>query len=367
MKGLASDGDQHLRGAIVGFGTIAQGHVIGYAGLPHVTITAVVDPTPTRRDLASASMPGIRTFGSIDDLLREADVDFIDICCPPAFHAEYLCRALDEDIPALCEKPVVTSLAELCLLRQRLDTSNAFFFPCHNYKYAPAVTYMRDAILSPAFGSVVSGHLRTYRSGHALGVPEWNPHWRRDPRISGGGIIQDHGWHSIYVALNLFGKAPVAVSCLAGTFGQQEFHHSEDTALMTLHFDQEVRAVIELSWSASFRETTYFIVGSNQSVFVNGDRVVHIKADAGGAISTTDDRQIRSDFDDSLHGAWFRSMFDDFRAALVDPGRRRHDLDEAFTTADVVQAAYRSAASGGNLIELEQRPSRIHDEVIAEA
>lgn len=361
VEELAEDGDHRLRGAIVGFGTIAQGHMVGYRGLPDVTITAVVDPAPSRRDLASALMPGVRTFGSIDDFFREADVDFVDICCPPAFHAEYLCRALDDHIPALCEKPVVTSPAELRLVLRSVDTTNAFLFPCHNYKYAPAVVFMRDVIGNPEFGSVVSGHLRTYRSGHAVGVPEWNPHWRRDLRISGGGIIQDHGWHSTYVAMNLLGRPPVAVSCLAGTFGPRGFQHTEDTALMTLHFDHDVRVLIELSWSASFRETTYLVVGTNQSVFVNGDRVVHVKAGGNGLAEQTENCHIRSEFNDSLHGAWFRSMFGDFRSALADPGRRMRDLDEVFVTTSVVDAAYRSAATGGHPVPFDQTLRDVRD------
>lgn len=340
-----------LVGAIVGFGTIAQGHADGYASTPDVRIAGVIDPVAARRQAAEARLPGVRAFASLEELLLEARVDFVDICCPPAWHANYALAALEAGINVLCEKPVVVNTREMSDLVAAFERSTGMLFPCHNYRFSPAMSFLRSTIGQSDFGTIVSGHMRTFRSGHALGVAEWDPHWRRNSTVSGGGIVQDHGWHSVYLACDLVGAAPVAVSCLAGELASHGTRN-EDTALMTLYFDDFVRVTIELSWAATYRETTYVVVGTDQSVLVNGDDVVHVRSRGGAAEPRLQRHHIVSDFDDPLHTKWFQQMFQSFRAALADQDLQVTYLTEALVTASVIDAAYRSAENSGQPVDV---------------
>ena len=93
---------------------------------------------------------------------------------------------------------------------------------------------METVVRNPGFGDVLGARFRTLRSGHAVGVSEWNPHWRRDPAISGGGILRDHGPHSVYLATHLTGRKPIAVSCLTGNMRNDQYSSTEDTAMLTV-------------------------------------------------------------------------------------------------------------------------------------
>lgn len=184
------------------------------------------------------------------------------------------------------------------------------------------------------------------RSGHAVGVPEWNPHWRRNPAVSAGGILRDHGPHSIYLATHLTGQQPVAVSCLAGNLSRNEYTETEDTALLTVQCGDDVQFSLNLSWSAGHRNSYYSIVGTSGSVTVENDEVRY----------TTDGRAVRtalpSDFDDPSHASWFGAMFADFLAVISEPQRQRALIAETLMTSVVIDTAYESARHGGRWIEL---------------
>ena len=108
-----------LRGAIIGFGAVAaNGHWPAYAESGEAKIVAVVDRTEARRNAARASLPGIKTFATMSELAAEAEIDFVDICTPPSFHAEPMLEALGRGWNVLCEKPLVLDPAELENVRE---------------------------------------------------------------------------------------------------------------------------------------------------------------------------------------------------------------------------------------------------------
>ena len=102
-----------LRGAFVGFGNVAaEGHLPGWRLRKDVAIVAATDVASARRDAFSAACPGGRWYDSVDRLLAGEALDFVDICAPPGSHAALIRRALDAGFHVLCEKPLVTRVAQ---------------------------------------------------------------------------------------------------------------------------------------------------------------------------------------------------------------------------------------------------------------
>ena len=82
-----------LRGAIIGFGAVAEhGHTPAYARSTEIEIVAVVDPTAERRNAARRCFPGATTLATITQLPDA--IDFVDICTPPSRHGEAMLGAL---------------------------------------------------------------------------------------------------------------------------------------------------------------------------------------------------------------------------------------------------------------------------------
>lgn len=339
-----------MQGAIVGFGSIAMGHLVGYSRVPDLSIVAVVDPSPARRSLAETSF-GLRAYSSLDAAMAAEDLDFIDICTPPDTHGSYSVKGLVSDLHVLCEKPVFMPEEDGFedLLRE-IAVSDRVFYPCHVYKFAPILGSMRSLTGAPGFGTVLSANFRTLRRGHAVGVPEWRPDWRREPEISGGGILRDHGPHSIYLALDLTGQRPLSVSCLMGSMSEDGHSGTEDTALLRLRCERDTEIALTLTWAAGYRSTTYSVVGQSGSVVVDGDDLVYTK---GGEVVRS---VIESGFDDPSHQEWFVDLLTDFLATVADRGRQSALIDEALVTAMVIDMAYRSAADGGRWMDIPPVP-----------
>lgn len=343
-----------LRGAIVGFGEIAMGHAHGYADSEGLDVVAVVDCSPQRRHGAEREF-GLPAYANLDALLRHESIDFLDICAPPDAHITYAVAALDKGIHVICEKPVFPSVtgSDFERLGELLGTSDAVLYPAHNYKFAPILTAMREICASPQFGRVVSARFRTLRAGHAVGVPEWHPHWRRDVRVSRGGIIMDHGPHSIYMALLLTGGTPLRVSCVAGTMRFDEYADTEDTALLRIHCDNGSLIDLDLTWAAGFRSSYYSVVGSGGLVTVDNDDIQY------ALNGTVFSKKIKSDFDDSSHREWFRQLFHDFREVVEKPERQWALIREAWITSAVIEAAYRSTAKNGAWVDVDEAPRNL--------
>ncbi len=337
-----------MQGALIGFGTIAAGHMDAYSKMKakNLGITAVVDSSLERRRVKIIS-PGVRTYESIAEMFSYEKIDFIDICTPPHTHFDYICAGLNNNCHVICEKPLLLSTEQYKEILSLVKSGSKIVYPSHNYKFAPILRFIKKIVESEQFGQIVNGHFRTLRSGHAIGVPEWDPHWRRNPKISGGGIVRDHGPHSIYVACDICGQFPIAVSCITGNLKIDQYKDTEDTALLTLHFGDSFQFTIDLSWAASFRNTYYAISGSTENIIVENDQL--IRTAKNGKV---DRQSISSEFNDPSHKAWFQDMFLDFIDTVANPDKQMPLLKEAFITALVIEQAYISAKQGGKLVNL---------------
>lgn len=334
-----------MKGALVGFGVIAQGHLAAYHAVDGLDVTCVVNASPER--LAVARVRGLDGFPDLDSCIAaHPDLEFLDICTPPASHAHFMMRALDRGLDLLCEKPVflTTSDGFNTLWERVLRTPNTVY-PVHNYRFAPVVRRMFDVVRDPDFGDVVEAHLRTIRVGHARGAPEWHPDWRRDPAVSAGGILRDHGPHSLYMLELMMGRPPTEISCVAGSLRPRP-DQTEDTVLMRLRYPGGATAAIDLTWAGTERSTRYVLVGSRGSVSVDDDQLRVTLAGRGWTETMV------SDFNDPSHTAWYRDVLGDFLRARASPAYRSELLSQARRNGDAIAAGYESMARDGGWVTL---------------
>jgi predicted dehydrogenase len=334
---------EKLRGAVVGYGFIAsQGHIPTYLKRCHepgdVEIAAVADVSPERRRAAQEVLPGAKVYGDFEALLgaHAAELDFIDICTPPAYHAPIADASLARGLHVLCEKPLTFNVDEARSLLQHAKSAQRVLFPCHNYKHSPSMKKIREIIRSGRIGKVRSVTLNTYRNTHAKGVAEWNADWRRHQRYSGGGIGVDHGTHSFYLAFDWLGSYPTAVTAKIGNLHPGRYDTEDDfSAIVTFPTGF---AHVHLTWTAGARRLVYSIHGE-QGVITMHDDDLSIET-AGGAVEKL---SLASDSDDSSHASWFNALFEDFREAIDCDDFAGKEAEQAALCVQVIDTAYRSA------------------------
>jgi len=367
-----------LRGAIVGFGFIMEkGHAAAYqqrfghadshgdvssgaaassAGARDVTIVAVADISPRRRELAQKVFPGARLYPDYRSLLEAeaANLDFVDIATPPAEHAAIAIAALERGLHVLCEKPLATTIDDARAMLDAARRARRVLFPCHNYKHAPVIRAVRRVLDAGDIGRVHLVTLQTFRNTHARGVAEWRPDWRRDRRYAGGGIAMDHGSHTFYLAFEWLRSHPTAISARMSTPAGFE---TEDDLSCSLRFPTGV-ASAHLSWRAGVRKVIYTIHGERGAIRVEDDNIEVARGGGERVVgaSQVDWRfqtlEVPSDWMDSSHVTWFNSLFDEFNGAIEAERWVGPDAEEAFLCVQLIQTAYASAKDGSRELPL---------------
>jgi predicted dehydrogenase len=318
------------RGAIIGFGAVAaNGHLPAYATFTGAQIVAVVDRTEARRQAARESIPGVTTFETTAELAAGPKIDFVDICTPPALHGESIRIALGHGWDVLCEKPLLLELGEIEEVRSRAHESERAVVPVHNWKYAPIIRRATDALQCGAIGKLREIQIETLRIEDCAAVDPNHPNWRREPALSGGGILMDHGWHAIYLARHWFGEDPTGIDA--------ELHRAsigiEDEATLRLQFPSG-RAEIFLTWRADRRANRMRLSGDQGQIAVDDDRlkIGHEEIPFESALSAG-----------SHHADWFAAMLPDVMASFDSREKARASFEEAAACLSVIRRAYETA------------------------
>ncbi|MCM4081437.1 Gfo/Idh/MocA family protein [Paractinoplanes hotanensis] len=330
-----------MRTAIIGFGTAGEGRLHAYRTIPGARVAAVLDPSPQRRARARQIDPTVATYAGLPELLAAEPVDAVDICTPPLYHVDLERAALTAGLHVICEKPVAVHTDEALELVALARQQERLLYPAHNYGFSPMMRVLTGAVTNGRIGPPSHAVFRIARDSHARGVPGWQPDWRRDISVARGGIMLDHGTHCAYMATQLFGEAPRTVACVAQWADDDAAGGMDVAARILLEFDGDRRCEIDLSWVSGTRSNRYRVTGPHGTADVH-DGLAEVRS-VHGAERTDLTPPTR----DQTHQEWFGGMFADF-AGLVAAGTGwDRPMREVITTTALIEAAYRSAALGG--------------------
>jgi predicted dehydrogenase len=266
----------------------------------------------------------------MEELAAGAEIDFVDICTPPALHGEPMLDALARGWNVLCEKPLLLDLVELEKVRSLAKQSGRAVVPVHNWKYAPIVRQATEILRSGDIGTLREVEIETVRIQDCAVADPDHPNWRRDPAIAGGGVLMDHGWHAIYLAHHWFGEEPSEVQASLHRPAPSDV---EDEATLTLGF-LSGHAKIFLTWRGAERRNSMRLVGESGEIAIDDGTLK-----AGGE-STLFESALSAG---SHHPDWFAAMLPDILASLRSPEAARPSFEEAALCLSVIRRAYRTA------------------------
>ena len=102
-----------LKGGIVGCGWISRfSHIPAFRNIKNAEIIAVCDQSEevARKTASRFGIP--RAYRDFSLMLKEEQLDFIDICSPPHTHFKLSMEAMEAGLHILIEKPMVLDTAE---------------------------------------------------------------------------------------------------------------------------------------------------------------------------------------------------------------------------------------------------------------
>ena len=340
------------RGAIIGFGHIAERAHLGALAAAGCAVVAVVETSPVRRAAALAALPQADVFASVAELLAAPvaqTLGFVDICTPPHLHMGAAALALAQGLHVLCEKPLVLDADHADALASLARAHGVVVTCVHNWTQAPILRRAMALAQSQAWGPLAHVGLRTLRTQPAAAAAHAQ-NWRVDPRQAGGGILFDHGWHGMSIILRATGAEPQTVAGKISRAGHPTLA-VEDTVQLRLTLAGGVTGSFYATWAGHERR--------NEAVF----------ACARGAIHVVDDRlEVRADdevvlaesFAESLAGGgyrptWTQAIVEQFLAEIDRATPRGRALSEAQHTLRLLIGTYESVLMGGAPVTL-QRP-----------
>ena len=318
-----------LRGAIVGFGGVAEyAHVPLFQKDSRFSIVAVVEPDPSRIEAAKRVLKDVKVYTNIYSLFEKEDLDFIDICSPPAYHAEAIIEACKNKVNVICEKPLVTSLEELKKVMDVYRKSNVVLFCVNNWKYAPIWAKTIELINRGYIGKVQEislSVLRTPKSGGGV------TNWRKVKDIAGGGILMDHGWHHIYFINSIVKDEPILINA------KMEYAKPckvEEEVKLNISY-KTVQVNLFFTWRATIRKNYGHIIGDKGKILIEDD---HIILNNGSTLRYNFDSPLSKG---SHHREWMIPVIDNFFEELT--GRNKgYNLKEAIQCLYIISLAYKS-------------------------
>lgn len=199
--------------AVVGLGFMGITHIKSYQQLPGAKIVAVCDAVRLPVDGVLAGVGGniggsdainlgksIRTYSKLEDLLKDSEVDLIDLCVPTPLHAAQAIAALQAGKHVLCEKPLARTSAIARDIVNAAKSAQGFFMPAMCMRFWPGWAWLKELADNNTYGKILAARFRRVTSP---------PGWSRDSYFKGGdsgGALLDLHIHDTDFVQFLFGR-----------------------------------------------------------------------------------------------------------------------------------------------------------------
>ncbi len=190
---------EKTRIAIVGCGFMGRMHANVYRRLENVDIHTCFDLKPEKNH-AFATEFGCQTAGTYEEILRNQEVDVVDICLPTYLHSEFSTQALLSGKHVFCEKPMALNVDQANHMRGAAASTGRFLMIGHCIRFWPEYVHLKETVSSGKFGKLLSLNMTRFAE-----FPYWSSdNWMADETKSGGGVLDMH-IHDTDFALYLLG------------------------------------------------------------------------------------------------------------------------------------------------------------------
>jgi predicted dehydrogenase len=203
-------------------------------------------------DVAARGQTYAKDFGAtfvpdLATLLADPAVHGFLICAENTRHLPLLEKALPTGKPVFCEKPLVTTRAELTTVTALVARHRTPLFAGYFQPFGPTMRAIANRIAAGDLGRIT--HVR-FRNAHHAAYGRWfdNPDlaWFTDGALAGGGAFMDMGTHAVHLLRSLFGPVERVWATIGNTCGA--YPKVDDFGIAHLHFAKGIRGTVEAGW-----------------------------------------------------------------------------------------------------------------------
>lgn len=335
---------------VVGYGYWGPNLVRNLAEIPDTRLIAVCDLMVERLAQVKARYPGVEITDDFEALLGDRRIAAIAIATPVSTHYKLAMKALVAGKHVFVEKPMAATAEEARRMVEEADRRGLILAVDHTFVHTGAVRKMREIVENDL------GEVYYYDSVRVnLGL------FQHDV-----SVIWDLAVHDLAIMDYVLNEKPVAVSAtgMAHVLGEPE-----NIAYLTLFYDTSLIAHIHVNWLAPVKVRRTLIGGSNKMIVYddlepsekvkvydkgitlngnpqkNGEKIHQMLV----GYRTGDMHAPQLDISEAL-GREFR----DFVHCVETGARPTADGSAGLRVVRILEAAARSLAQRGRVIELEK-------------
>ncbi len=187
-----------VRAGIIGIGNMGSSHAKGiWAGnIDGMTLSAVADINPSRRQWARDTFPGVAVFDDAIAMMDSGLVDAVIVATPHYFHPVYVTEALKRDIHALSEKPAGVYTKAVREVNELAARSKATYAIMFNQRTNCVYRKMKEIVSSGELGNIRRVNwliTNWYRSQAYYDSGAWRATWDGE----GGGVLMNQCPHNL--------------------------------------------------------------------------------------------------------------------------------------------------------------------------
>lgn len=209
-----------------------------------------------QRAKSKAQQFGVQAYESYEALL-DSGVQAVVVCSENIKHAPLVRMAAQAGKHVICEKPLMTRLEDGQAMIDACGQAGVQLFTAFPCRFSPAMTQLKAIVESGDLGDMLAVK-GTNRGSNPGG-------WFNDPALAGGGAMIDHTVHVTDLMRWMTGQEVVEVYAETGN---NMFHGNyDDTAMLTLTFENDLFATLDSSWSRprtfpTWGDVTLAVVGT---------------------------------------------------------------------------------------------------------
>ena len=254
--------------AMIGFGGIAKTHSLAVYdanlrfSLPYeLNLKYIV----TRNNMI-LPVSGVINVTDIEEVLKDEEVDFVDICTPNNVHFDNVIKAVKYGKAIYCEKPLATNINDATQMARLVKENNIMNSVALVYRFMPALTLLKRELENQTIWKIIDFKVRTYHDSY---LNEKKKDTWRTGKNSGGGALLDLGVHLIDMIQFTMGDIE-KVDAKSRIFfkGRSEV---DEIANCDFTLKNGVIGSLEVSRIFTEREQTddYVVYGSHGSIKIN--------------------------------------------------------------------------------------------------
>lgn len=276
---------------VIGYAFMGKAHTNALKTLPYMIypppalprLAAIAGRNAAAVKEAAARYGFAAAYADFRDLIADPAVDLVDNGGPNDVHAEASIAAAEAHKHVLCEKPLARTAAEARTMLEAVKRAGVIHMVAFNYRFVPALRYMRDLIADGMLGSIY--HFRARYLQDWLSSPSATHSWRLSRATAGSGALGDLGSHVVDLARFLVGE-PMAVNATLKTFTADRPGGTvdvDDAFAASVEFASGAIGTLEASRVATGHKNGLVVEinGSNGSVRFNLERLNELEVCSG--------------------------------------------------------------------------------------